>query len=104
MQLLILKVKKKAIIRNQYNQVPHLTRDTYHVQDHIGRKVTKKAQETYRKETKPKKTSHTREPRGQPFPASDHKAARNRQDINNKKETQKEHCRGTVSKKNYWRA
>ena len=27
-----------------------------------------------------KKTSHTREPRGQPFPTGDHKAVRNRND------------------------
>ena len=41
-------VRKKAKIRNGYNQVTHLTSDT--------------------KVTKHKKTSHTREPRGQPFP------------------------------------
>ena len=40
------KVKSKANIRNRYNQVPHLTRDTILESD--------------------KKTSQTREPRGQP--------------------------------------
>ena len=52
------RVKKKAKIRNQYNQVPHLTQDT------IYGKVTK--------------TQESQEI--SPFPAGDHKAARNRQD------------------------
>ena len=40
----------KAQIRNQYNQVPHLTQDTI-----------------WENEQQHKKTSHIREPRGQPF-------------------------------------
>ena len=45
------KVRKKATIRNQYNQAPHLTQDT-----------------TWESKKAHNKTSHTREPRGQPFP------------------------------------
>ena len=45
---------KKANIKNQRNQVPHLTRDTIWESD----KTLKQAE-----------TSHTREPRGQPFPS-----------------------------------
>ena len=43
--------KKKAKIKNRYNQVPHLTQDT-----------------VWESDKKHKKNSHTREPRGQPFP------------------------------------
>ena len=50
--------------KNRYNQVPHRPRTTH------------------RKVTKHKKTSHTREPRGQPPPppTGDHKTATNRQE------------------------
>ena len=44
------KVSKGAKIRNRYNQVPHLTQDT-------------------KKKNNNNKTSHTREPRGEPFPS-----------------------------------
>ena len=54
----LIKVKKKAQIRNRYNQVPHLTRDTIWESDKTHRNIT----------------VHS------PFPAGDHKAARNRQD------------------------
>ena len=53
---------------------------------------------------KNKKTPHMREPRGQPFPAGDHKAARNRYDsitktsTNNEKDPQKKHRLRTVCK------
>ena len=43
-------VKKKANIRNRCNQVPHMTYVTY------GKVI------------RYKETSHTREPRGQPYP------------------------------------
>ena len=46
----ISKLRKKAKIRNRCNQVPHLTQDT-----------------TLESDKNTKKTSHTREPRGQPF-------------------------------------
>ena len=48
----ILKVRKKAKIRNRHNQAPHLTKDI-----------------TWEIDKKYNKTSHTREPRGQPFPS-----------------------------------
>ena len=66
--LLDIKVRKKAKIRNQYNQIPHLTQDTIWESDKNTRK-----------------TSHT--------------------NTNNRKDPQKKHRLGTVSKKeNYWRA
>ena len=40
MKVTIFKVRKKAKIRNRYNQVPHLTQDT------IYGKVTKKTEKT----------------------------------------------------------
>ena len=58
---IIYKVKKKAKIRNRFNQTPHLTQDTVLESDKNTRKK-----------------SHTREPRGQPFQTGDRKAARNR--------------------------
>ena len=54
----IVKVKKNANIRNRYNQVPHLAQNV----------------------TKHKKTSHTRQPRGQPFPSRRLQGCINRQD------------------------
>ena len=47
---------------NRYNQVPHLTQDTTYESD----KITIK--------------HHKQEPRGQPFPAGEHKAAMNRRE------------------------
>ena len=84
------KVRKKAKIRNRYNQVPHLTQDSTWESDKNTRKHhTQKSLDV------------------SPFPAGDHKAARNRQDSmtkantkhNNKKDPQKKHRLGTVSKK-----
>ena len=58
-----MKVKKKAKIRNRYNQKPHLTRDTILESDKYTRKHhTQNSQEV------------------SPFPAGDHNAAGNRQD------------------------
>ena len=57
------KVRKKAKIRNGYNQVPHLTRDTIWKTDKNTRK------------------QHTLDGEDvSPFIADDHKAARNRHD------------------------
>ena len=56
-------VSKGATIRNRYNQVPHLTQDT-------NGKVINSQLLTVR--------HHKREPIGQPFPSSDHKAHINR--------------------------
>ena len=57
------KVRKKAKIRNPYNQVPHLTQNTLWESD----KSTRKLHIQKRLEVSP-------------FPAGDHKAARHRQD------------------------
>ena len=58
-----LKVRKKAKIRNRYNQVPHRTQYTTWESDNNTRKHnTQESQEI------------------SPFPAGDHKAAMNRQD------------------------
>ena len=85
-------VKKKAKIKNRYNQVPHLTRDTIWESDKNTRKHRiQESQEVSR------------------FPAGDDKAARNRQDsiiktnVKHKKDPQKKHRLGTDSK-NHWRA
>ena len=76
------KVRKKATIRNQYNQVPHLTQDTVWESDKINNK------------------RHIQESQVvNPFPAGDHKAARRKQDNMAKTNTKKEYHLGTVSKK-----
>ena len=66
------KVRKKATIRNRYNQVPHLTQDTIWEGDKIRRK------------------HHIQESKEvSPFQAVDHKDVRNRQDsMTGKHETQ----------------
>ena len=90
-----MKVRKKAKIRKQYNQAPHLTQYTTSESDkNTIKHHIQESQEVG------------------PFPAEDHKAAMNRQEnktntknINNKNDPQKKHCLGTVSKKYfYWRA
>ena len=54
--------KKKVTIRNRYNHIAHLTQDTLWESDKITREhQTQESQEV------------------SPFPAGDHKAARNRQ-------------------------
>ena len=58
-QLKNLKMNKKAKIRNQYNQVPHLTQET-----------TWESDKTHKHYTQEKS----------PFPAGGHKAAMNRQE------------------------
>ena len=56
----ILKVKKRAKIRNRYNQAPHLTQDTNGKVTTSQLDITNKSQEV------------------SPFPAGDHKASTNR--------------------------
>ena len=58
------KVRKKAHIRNRYNQIPHLTNDTIW-------ESKKKTQENI---------THKRAKKSAFFPTGDHKATRNRQD------------------------
>ena len=73
---------KKANIRNRYNQVPHLTKNTTWVCDINTRK------------------QHIQENQEvSPFLAGDHKAAMNRQDstTDTKKDPKKKHRLGTVS-------
>ena len=79
-----MKVRKKAKIRNSYNQIPHVTQDTIWESD----KNTRKHHMQENQEVSP-------------FPACYHKAARNGQDSmtwNTKynKDPQKKHCLGTV--------
>ena len=76
-----------AKIRNQYNQVPHLTKDTTRESNKTTINITNKSQEV------------------SPFPAGDHKAAMNRrksmkkkQDINNTNDPQKKYRIEMVSK------
>ena len=71
------KVSKGAKIRNQYNQVPHLTQDT-------NGKVTNSQFET---------TNESQEV--SPFPAGDHKAHINRRSQRHSKLRQKIHKRST---------
>ena len=81
------KVKKEAIIRNGY-KVPHLTRDTIMESDNNTRKHN---------------TQESKEV--SPFPAGDHKAAlkeKTRQHNRDKKDPQKKHGPGMVSKKIEW--
>ena len=59
----LLKVSKKAKIRNQYNQVPHLTQDTKWERDKNTGELHIQASQEVR-----------------PFPAGDHKAAMKRQE------------------------
>ena len=63
---IILKVRKKAKIRNQYNQVPHLTKDTIWESDKSSRKHhIQESQEV------------------NPFPAGGHMAVRNNRQTRN---------------------
>ena len=71
--LKMVKIRKKAKIRNRYNPIPHLTQDTIPESD----KNTRKHQIQENQEVSP-------------FPAGDHKVARNRQDsMTDKYETHK---------------
>ena len=58
------KVSKKAKFRNRYNQVPHLTQET-----------------TWESENNTRKHRIQESQEISPFPAGDHKAAMNRQEI-----------------------
>ena len=59
--VVLYKVRKKAKIIYRYDQVPHLTRDTIWESDKNTKRHTQENQDV------------------SPFPAGDHKAARNRQ-------------------------
>ena len=91
------KISKDAKIRNQYNQVPHLTQDT-------NRKVTNSQSRSYTPQNESQEVS--------PFPAGGHKAHINRRTQRhnkhktekNIKDPQKKYRLGTVSKIFYWRA
>ena len=80
------KVRKRAKIRKGYNQVPHLTQVTTWKSNKNTINITNKSQEV------------------SPFPAGDHKAARNRYESMrntrhiNTNDPQKKYCLGTVSK------
>ena len=83
--LTMTKVSKGAKIRNQYNQVPHLTQDTNG------------------NATDPQLDTTNDSQKASPFPAGDHKAQINRRAQRHNKhktenETQKKYCLGTVSK------
>ena len=58
--MIFYKVRKRAKIRNQYNQVPHLTKDTNGKVTNSQLDITNESQEV------------------SPFPAGDHKASINR--------------------------
>ena len=86
-----IKIRKRAKIRNRYNQAPHLTHDTNGKVTTSQFDITNESQEL------------------RPFPAGDHKASDmhesiTKQDRNNINDPQKKHCLGTVSKILYWRA
>ena len=76
-----MKVRKKAKIRNQYNQVPHLTQDMVWENDKYTRK------------------HHIQESQAvSPFPVGDHTDKRIWQrQTQNKKRSTKKCCLGTVS-------
>ena len=70
---LIIKVRKRAKIRNRYNQAPHLTQDTN------GKLTTTQLDIT------------NESPEVSPFPADDHKASINRHARKHNKIRQKKH-------------
>ena len=85
----LVKVRKRAKIRNLYNQVPHLTQDTNGKVTNSQLDITNESQKV------------------SPFPAGDHKATINRHtrkhnkhacNRNNMNDPQKKYCLGTVSK------
>ena len=67
------KVSKGAMIRNRYNQVPHLTQDTNGKVTNLQLDTTNESQEV------------------SPFPAGDHKAQINRRTQRNNNTRQKKH-------------
>ena len=74
----LFKIRKTAMIRNQYNQVPHLSHDTKWESSKITINITKRSQEV------------------SSFPSGDQKAAKTRQtqDINNTNHPLKSHHLG----------
>ena len=85
-----IKVTKSAKIRNQYNQVPHLTKDTNGKVTNSQLGTTNQSQEV------------------SPFPAGDLKAHINRRAQRHSKHKTEKNIKdpqiGTVSKIFYWRA
>ena len=77
MTLKLIKVRKRAKIRNRYSQAPHLTQDTNGKMTISQLDITNESQEV------------------SPFPAGDHKASINRNKIN---DPQKKRRLGTISK------
>ena len=80
------KLRKRAKVRNRYNQAPHLTQDTNGKVTNSQLDITNESQEV------------------SPFPAGDHKASTDvheiitKQDRNSINDPQKKHRLGTVSK------
>ena len=78
-----MKVRKRAKIRNRYNQAPHLTQDTNGKVTTSQLDITNESQEV------------------SPFPAGDHTDVHEstlKQNRNSINDPQKKHCLGTVSK------
>ena len=67
---------------------------TYH--ESIQLSTTPDPRHDIGKRQKHKETSHTREPRGQPFQSGDHKAARNRQDSTTKTSVKYKYQKGST--------
>ena len=92
--MVLTKVSKGAKIRNRYNQVPHLTKDTNGIVTNSQLDTTNESQEV------------------SPFPAGDHKAHLNvgaqrhskHKTEKNINDPQKKYRLGTVIKMFYWRA
>ena len=74
--------RKKARIRNRYNQVLHMTQDTIWESDKNTRKHHRQESQEV-----------------SPFPAGDHKAARNRQDSKTRQTTKHKYQKGSKNRK-----
>ena len=85
----IIRVRKQAKIRNQCNQVPHLTQDTIWETD----KNTRKHHIQESQEISPSQQLTT-------MPQQTHKTARQTRNTNNKKESQKKHETQTAKRTN----
>ena len=88
------KVSKGAKIRNQYNQVPHLTQDT-------NGKVTNSQ---FTPQTRAKRSALSQQVTTKHILTDTHKDIANTRQNKNIKDPQKMYHLGTVSKIFYWRA
>ena len=88
------KVRKGAKIRNQYNQVPHLTQDT-------NGKVTNSQQTP---QTRAKRSALSQQVTTKHIETDVHKDIANTRQNKNIKDPQKKYHLGMVSKIFYWRA